>query len=140
MSASIDYNKYEAVIGLEVHAQLLTASKLFSRDSAAFGGQPNTHISPVTLGHPGTLPFMNRKAVELAIRLGFACHCAIEKENFFARKNYFYPDLPKGYQISQHTAPICVGGYVPISVDGQSRHVQLNRIHLEGQKRKRNWV
>lgn len=131
MSASIDYNKYEAVIGLEVHAQLLTVSKLFSRDSAAFGGQPNTHISPVTLAHPGTLPFMNRKAVELAIRLGFACHCEIEKENFFARKNYFYPDLPKGYQVSQHTAPICVGGYVPIFADGASRNVQLNRIHLE---------
>ncbi len=131
MSASIDYNKYEAVIGLEVHAQLLTQSKLFSSDSAAFGGLPNTHISPVTLGHPGTLPFLNRKAVELAIRLGFACHCEIERENFFARKNYFYPDLPKGYQISQHTAPICVGGYVPIFADGKARHVKLNRIHLE---------
>ncbi len=131
MSASIDYNKYEAVIGLEVHAQLQTESKLFSSDSAAFGGLPNTHISPVTLGHPGTLPFLNGKAVELAIRLGYACHCEIEKENFFARKNYFYPDLPKGYQISQHTAPICVGGHVPIFVDGTARNVQLNRIHLE---------
>ncbi|MBO9152641.1 Asp-tRNA(Asn)/Glu-tRNA(Gln) amidotransferase subunit GatB [Chitinophaga sp. GCM10012297] len=131
MSASIDYNKYEAVIGLEVHAQLQTESKLFSSDSAAFGGLPNTHISPVTLGHPGTLPFLNGKAVELAIRLGFACHCEIEKENFFARKNYFYPDLPKGYQISQHTAPICIGGYVPIFIDGKARNVQLNRIHLE---------
>jgi aspartyl-tRNA(Asn)/glutamyl-tRNA(Gln) amidotransferase subunit B len=131
MSASIDYNKYEAVIGLEVHAQLQTESKLFSSDSAAFGGLPNTHISPVTLGHPGTLPFLNGKAVELAIRLGFACHCEIEKENFFARKNYFYPDLPKGYQISQHTAPICIGGYVPIFIDGKGRNVQLNRIHLE---------
>ncbi|WP_346317276.1 Asp-tRNA(Asn)/Glu-tRNA(Gln) amidotransferase subunit GatB [Chitinophaga sp. YIM B06452] len=131
MSASIDYNKYEAVIGLEVHAQLQTESKLFSSDSAAFGGLPNTHISPVTLGHPGTLPFLNGKAVELAIRLGFACHCEIEKENFFARKNYFYPDLPKGYQISQHTAPICIGGYVPIFTDGKGRNVQLNRIHLE---------
>lgn len=131
MSASIDYNKYEAVIGLEVHAQLLTQSKLFSSDSAAFGGLPNTHISPVTLGHPGTLPFLNKKAVELAVRLGFACHCEIERENFFARKNYFYPDLPKGYQISQHTAPICIGGHVPIFIDGGSRNIQLNRIHLE---------
>ncbi|MRG46250.1 Asp-tRNA(Asn)/Glu-tRNA(Gln) amidotransferase subunit GatB [Chitinophaga sp. SYP-B3965] len=131
MSASIDYNKYEAVIGLEVHAQLLTQSKLFSSDSAAFGGLPNTHISPVTLGHPGTLPFLNKKAVELAVRLGFACHCEIERENFFARKNYFYPDLPKGYQISQHTAPICIGGYVPILTEGGSRNIQLNRIHLE---------
>lgn len=128
MSASVDYNKYEAVIGLEVHAQLLTQSKLFSSDSAAFGGLPNTHISPVTLAHPGTLPFMNKKAVELAIRLGFACHCTIARENYFARKNYFYPDLPKGYQISQHTAPICIGGHVPISSE---RSIQLNRIHLE---------
>lgn len=131
MSASIDYNKYEAVIGLEVHAQLSTQSKLFSSDSAAFGGLPNTHISPVTLGHPGTLPFLNKKAVELAIRLGFACHCEIARENFFARKNYFYPDLPKGYQISQHTAPICIGGHVPVFVDGKARNIQLNRIHLE---------
>ncbi|GEP95369.1 Asp-tRNA(Asn)/Glu-tRNA(Gln) amidotransferase subunit GatB [Chitinophaga cymbidii] len=134
MSASIDYNKYEAVIGLEVHAQLLTQSKLFSSDSAAFGGLPNTHISPVTLGHPGTLPFLNKKAVELAIRLGFACHCEIARENFFARKNYFYPDLPKGYQISQHTAPICIGGHVPVFVDskdGKGRNIRLNRIHLE---------
>jgi aspartyl-tRNA(Asn)/glutamyl-tRNA(Gln) amidotransferase subunit B len=131
MSASIDYNKYEAVIGLEVHAQLSTQSKLFSSDSAAFGGLPNTHISPVTLGHPGTLPFLNKKAVELAIRLGFACHCEIARENFFARKNYFYPDLPKGYQISQHTAPICIGGHVPVFVDGKARNIKLNRIHLE---------
>lgn len=131
MSANIDYSKYEVVIGLEVHAQLLTASKLFCGDSAAFGGAPNTHISPITLGHPGTLPKLNRKAVEYAIKLGLACHCEIEKENYFARKNYFYPDLPKGYQVSQHTAPICKGGYVPIQTENGSRNIQLNRIHLE---------
>lgn len=131
MSAAIDFDKYEVVIGLEVHAQLLTESKLFCGDSAAFGGAPNTHISPITLGHPGTLPMLNRKAVEFAIRLGLACQSRIERENYFARKNYFYPDLPKGYQISQHTAPICDGGYVAIPVPGGQRQIKLNRIHLE---------
>ncbi|ATL46866.1 Asp-tRNA(Asn)/Glu-tRNA(Gln) amidotransferase GatCAB subunit B [Chitinophaga caeni] len=130
MSATIE-DKYEAVIGLEVHAQLQTASKLFVADSAAFGGAPNTHISPITLAHPGTLPFMNKKAVEYAIRLGLSCHCEIEKENYFARKNYFYPDLPKGYQVSQHTAPICIGGYVDIPTAAGTGKVHLNRIHLE---------
>lgn len=131
MSAAIDFDKYEVVIGLEVHAQLLTESKLFCGDSAAFGGAPNTHISPITLGHPGTLPMLNRKAVEYAIRLGLACQSRIERENYFARKNYFYPDLPKGYQISQHTAPICDGGVVAIPVPGGQREIKLNRIHLE---------
>jgi aspartyl-tRNA(Asn)/glutamyl-tRNA(Gln) amidotransferase subunit B len=132
MSAAIDFDKYEVVIGLEVHAQLLTESKLFCGDSAAFGGAPNTHISPITLGHPGTLPKLNRKAVEYAIRLGLACQSRIEKDNYFARKNYFYPDLPKGYQISQHTAPICDGGIVSIPLPGGGqRDIRLNRIHLE---------
>lgn len=131
MSAAIDFDKYEVVIGLEVHAQLLTESKLFCGDSAAFGGAPNTHISPITLGHPGTLPLLNRKAVEYAIRLGLACQSRIERDNYFARKNYFYPDLPKGYQISQHTAPICDGGIVTIPVAGGERQIKLNRIHLE---------
>ncbi len=131
MSAAIDFDKYEVVIGLEVHAQLLTESKLFCGDSAAFGGAPNTHISPITLGHPGTLPLLNRQAVEYAIRLGLACQSRIERENYFARKNYFYPDLPKGYQISQHTAPICDGGLVTIPVPGGERQIKLNRIHLE---------
>lgn len=123
--------KYEAVIGLEVHAQLATASKLFCGDSTAFGAAPNTHISPITMGHPGTLPKTNKKAVEYAIRLGLACGCEIEKDNYFARKNYFYPDLPKGYQISQHTTPICKGGYVTIKTTEGERQVQLNRIHME---------
>ena len=131
MSAAIDFDKYEVVIGLEVHAQLLTESKLFCGDSAAFGGAPNTHISPITLGHPGTLPMLNRKAVEYAIRLGLACQSRIERDNYSARKNYFYPDLPKGYQISQHTAPICDGGIVTIPVANGERQIQLNRIHLE---------
>ncbi len=123
--------KYEAVIGLEVHAQLATESKLFCGDSTSFGAEPNTHISPITMGHPGTLPKTNRKAVEYAIRMGIACNCEIEKDNYFARKNYFYPDLPKGYQISQHTTPICKGGKVNIRTAEGSRDIQLNRIHLE---------
>lgn len=123
--------KYEVVIGLEVHAQLQTQSKLFSGDSASFGAEPNTHISPITLGHPGTLPKTNKKAVEYAIMMGLACHCEIERFNYFARKNYFYPDLPKGYQVSQHTTPICKGGYVSIKTKDAQKNVQLNRIHLE---------
>lgn len=123
--------KYEVVIGLEVHAQLQTQSKLFSGDSASFGAEPNTHISPITLGHPGTLPKTNKKAVEYAIMMGIACHCEIERYNYFARKNYFYPDLPKGYQVSQHTTPICKGGYVAIKTKDGEKKVQLNRIHLE---------
>ncbi|HTD94443.1 MAG TPA: Asp-tRNA(Asn)/Glu-tRNA(Gln) amidotransferase subunit GatB [Chitinophagaceae bacterium] len=127
----LNQEKYEIVIGLEVHAQLLTQSKLFCGDSIAYGASPNTHISPITLAHPGTLPKMNRKAIEYAIRMGLACHCEIERDNYFARKNYFYPDLPKGYQISQHTTPICKGGYINIKTGGVDRHIRLNRIHLE---------
>jgi aspartyl-tRNA(Asn)/glutamyl-tRNA(Gln) amidotransferase subunit B len=127
----VQNEKYEAVIGLEVHAQLSTDSKLFCGDSTAFGAEPNTHISPITMGHPGTLPKTNKKAVEYAIRIGLACNCEIEKNNYFARKNYFYPDLPKGYQISQHTTPICKGGYVTIRTNTGDRNVRLNRIHME---------
>ena len=125
------YSKYEAVIGLEIHAQLATSSKLFCGDSTAFGAEPNTHVSPVTLGHPGTLPVTNSKAVDYAIRLGLACDCAIEQHNYFARKNYFYPDLPKGYQVSQHTTPICKGGHVAIKTADGEKLVKLNRIHME---------
>lgn len=128
---SINYDKYEAVIGLEVHAQLLTNSKLFCGDSAAFVTEPNTHISPITMAHPGTLPKLNEKAIEYAIKLGLACNCEIEPVNYFARKNYFYPDLPKGYQISQHTTPICKGGFISIRTDNGERKVRLNRIHME---------
>jgi aspartyl-tRNA(Asn)/glutamyl-tRNA(Gln) amidotransferase subunit B len=123
--------KYEAVIGLEIHAQLATQSKLFCGDAASFGAEPNTHISPITMGHPGTLPKTNVKAVEYAIRLGIACGSRIENNNYFARKNYFYPDLPKGYQITQHTTPICVGGAITIKGEAGDKIVQLNRIHLE---------
>jgi len=127
----IKNDKYEAVIGLEVHAQLLTKSKLFCGDSTSFGAAPNTHISPITLAHPGTLPRMNKKAIEFAIKLGLALNCEIEQQNYFARKNYFYPDLPKGYQISQHTTPICKNGFVRIKVNDAERNIQLNRIHIE---------
>lgn len=126
-----DYSAYEIVVGLEVHAQLLTQSKLFCGDSIAFGAEPNTHVSPITLGHPGTLPKMNRKAIEYAIKMGLACNCNIQQHNYFARKNYFYPDLPKGYQVSQHTTPICAGGFVKIKTDSGDKQIRLNRIHLE---------
>jgi aspartyl-tRNA(Asn)/glutamyl-tRNA(Gln) amidotransferase subunit B len=124
-------DKYQVVIGLEVHAQLLTQSKLFCGDSAAFGAAPNTNISPITLAHPGTLPKMNKQAITYAVTLGLALHCDIEQHNYFARKNYFYPDLPKGYQVSQHTTPICKNGYVKIKTDSGEKKILLNRIHIE---------
>jgi len=127
----INFDEYETVVGLEVHAQLLTQSKLFCGDSTAFGSEPNTQVSPITLAHPGTLPKMNKKAIEFAVKMGLACHSEIIKENYFARKNYFYPDLPKGYQLSQHTTPICKGGYLTIKINDQEKNICLNRIHME---------
>lgn len=124
-------DRYEAVIGLEVHAQLQTNSKLFSGDATVFGAAPNTQVSPITLGHPGTLPRMNKKAIQYAIKMGLVCQCTISQHNYFARKNYFYPDLPKGYQISQHTTPICLGGQLIIKTSAGQRAIQLTRIHLE---------
>lgn len=126
-----NFEAYEVVVGLEVHAQLMTQSKLFCGDSIAYGAAPNTHVSPITLGHPGTLPKMNRKAIEYAVKMGLACHCEIEQHNYFARKNYFYPDLPKGYQVSQHTTPICKTGFVTIKIGEEEKNIRLNRIHLE---------
>ena len=127
----MDAEVYETVIGLEVHAQLLTKSKLFSADKTDFGAAPNTHISPVTLAYPGSLPVLNKEAVHMAVKMGLACHSEIENWNYFARKNYFYPDLPKGYQISQHTTPVCKGGYITITLANEDKQIQLNRIHLE---------
>jgi aspartyl-tRNA(Asn)/glutamyl-tRNA(Gln) amidotransferase subunit B len=128
----LNQKKYTAIIGLEVHAQLLLESKMFSPEPAAYGALPNTHISPISLAHPGTLPKINKKAVEYAIKLGLACECDITRENYFDRKNYFYPDLPKGYQITQDKTPICQGGYITINtVDGQEKRIPLQRIHLE---------
>lgn len=122
---------YEVVIGLEVHAQLATASKAFCSDSASFGAKPNRHVSPVSLGHPGTLPFINKKHIEFAVKLGLATHCQIRNYNFFDRKNYFYPDLPKGYQITQDAAAICYDGFVAIKTASGQKNIRLNRIHME---------
>jgi len=125
-------NKYELVVGLEVHAQLSTLSKAFSSDSAAFGADPNEHISVVSLGHPGTLPNINKKMVEYAVKMGLACNCTINLNNTFARKNYFYADLPKGYQITQDMSPICLGGHVTIrSSDGSQKNLAIHHIHME---------
>ncbi|MFN3940901.1 MAG: Asp-tRNA(Asn)/Glu-tRNA(Gln) amidotransferase GatCAB subunit B, partial [Chitinophagales bacterium] len=118
------YDIYEPVIGLEVHAQLLTRTKAYSADIAEYGGAPNSHISTVTLGHPGTLPVMNKKSLELAILVGLATHCNITRYNQFARKNYFYADLPKGYQITQDTTPLCTEGYVMIGAYGQEKKIR----------------
>src|SRR6478672_10010402 len=123
--------QYEVVIGLEVHAQLLTKTKLFCGDTIIFGEPANTQVSAISLAHPGTLPKMNKEAIQLAIRLGLATQSQIVQRNYFARKNYFYPDLPKGYQISQHTTPICKGGLVEITVGNEKKSIQLNRIHIE---------
>lgn len=125
-------DKYKVVIGLEVHAQLSTISKIFSSESVSFGDSPNTNISVVNLAHPGTLPKLNKKALAYAIKMGLVCQSKISRYNIFDRKNYFYPDLPKGYQLTQDRTPICIGGYVSITLkDGTQKDIKLNRIHLE---------
>ena len=124
--------KYEVVIGLEVHAQMLTKTKAYSNDVNEFGAHPNTNVSVVSLGHPGTLPVMNKQTIENAIKLGLACHSDIAPNQYFARKNYFYPDLPKGYQITQDKTPICTGGYLVVKDDqGDYKNVGITRIHME---------
>lgn len=126
------YDKYQAVIGLECHIQLLTRTKMYSGDIAEYGGLPNTHVSVVTLGHPGTLPVVNKRAIEFAVRLGLAVKADIREENQFARKNYFYADLPKGYQITQDKTPICTGGYITAKLgEGKTKKINLTRIHME---------
>lgn len=126
------YDKYEAVIGLEIHAQLATNSKAYASDSASFGDLPNSNISPITLGHPGTLPVLNKKNIEFAVKLGLALNSTIRKVNEFARKNYFYADLPKGYQITQDKTPICNGGYVILFPNTEKeKEISITRIHLE---------
>jgi aspartyl-tRNA(Asn)/glutamyl-tRNA(Gln) amidotransferase subunit B len=123
--------KYEAVIGLEVHAHMLTETKIFCGCSTQFGSEPNTQTCPVCIGMPGVLPVLNRKALEFAIKTGLATNCTISLFSRFARKNYFYPDLPKGYQISQYELPICEHGYLEIVVDGLVKKIGITRIHME---------
>lgn len=134
------YETYEPVIGLEVHVQLQTDAKIFSPDATAFGADPNTQVDPVSLGHPGTLPVLNEKVVNYALRLGLATHCSVSDRSVFARKHYFYPDLPKGYQISQYDTPICYDGFVEIFPEededadpagAASKRIGLTRIHME---------
>ncbi len=124
-------DKYISVIGLEVHAQLLTKSKIYNTDSTEYGSLPNTNVGVITLAHPGTLPRLNKRVVEYAIKMGLACHSEITRFNIFDRKNYFYPDLPKGYQITQDRTPICKGGYVTINTKEGERNIELHRIHIE---------
>lgn len=123
--------KYEAVIGIEVHVELKTDSKIFCPCSTHFGDAPNSNICPVCMGMPGTLPVLNEKAVELALRAGLAFGCTLNRTSWFDRKNYYYPDLPKGYQITQNEMPVCIGGYVEIIADGETKKIRLNRIHIE---------
>jgi len=142
------HDKYEPVIGLEVHVQLDTASKVFSPDSTAFGARPNTQVDPISLGHPGTLPVLNEKVIQYALRLGLATRCKVSRRSVFARKHYFYPDLPKGYQISQYDTPICYDGFVEIDLESDdgaasngapdaaessasTKRIGLTRIHIE---------
>ncbi|MBI4838185.1 MAG: Asp-tRNA(Asn)/Glu-tRNA(Gln) amidotransferase subunit GatB [Nitrospirae bacterium] len=123
--------QYEAVIGLEIHAQLLTDSKMFCGCSVKFGSEPNTQTCPVCIGMPGVLPVTNKNAIEYVIKTGLALNCTVSPYSRFARKNYFYPDLPKGYQISQYELPLCEGGYVEITEDSSIKKIKLTRIHLE---------
>ncbi len=127
----MDYGDYEGVMGLEVHAHLLTKSKIFCGCSTAFGAEPNSQTCPTCMGMPGALPVLNRKVVDFAIKLGLALHCSISTKSVFARKNYYYPDLPKGYQISQYEEPICRNGYLDIYVNDAKKRIRINRIHME---------
>lgn len=127
----MSYGNWEPVIGLEIHAQLLTDSKMFSADSAAFGGADNEHTSPVSLGMPGSLPVLNKRGLEYSIKIGLALNCKINPHSVFARKNYFYPDLPKGYQISQYDQPLCEQGDVTIYLNGQPKKIGVTRAHME---------
>jgi aspartyl-tRNA(Asn)/glutamyl-tRNA(Gln) amidotransferase subunit B len=125
-------DKYELVVGLEVHAQLSTLSKAFSSDSATFGAEANCNVSVISLGHPGTLPRINKKMVQYAVKMGLACNCSINLKNTFARKNYFYADLPKGYQTTQDQQPICLGGSVTVRLaNGTVKNIAIHHIHME---------
>ena len=123
--------KYEPVIGLEVHVQLLTRTKIFCGCSTRFGDPPNTNVCPVCLGLPGTLPVLNKRAVEMAMRASLALNCTVHEHSRFARKNYFYPDLPKGYQISQYELPLATGGWLEVEVGSAKKRIGITRLHLE---------
>ena len=127
----MDYSDYEGVMGLEVHAHLLTHSKLFCGCSTKFGAEPNSHTCPTCMGLPGALPVLNRRVVDFAVKLGLALHCDINRRSIFARKNYFYPDLPKGYQISQYEEPICENGYLDVFIGNTKKRIRVKRVHME---------
>src|SRR6056297_352112 len=129
--STISNDKYEAVICLEVHAQLLTETKAFAPVSSQYGGAPNTQVTPLCLGHPGTLPVLNENLVRYTIKMGLATNCSVSEKSIFARKNYFYPDLPKGYQISQYETPICYDGFIDIELDEYEKRIGVTRIHME---------
>jgi aspartyl-tRNA(Asn)/glutamyl-tRNA(Gln) amidotransferase subunit B len=128
---NVNDNDYEGVMGLEVHAHLLTESKIFCGCSTKFGGEPNSHTCPTCMGLPGALPVLNKKVVDFAIKLGLALHCTVNKKSIFARKNYYYPDLPKAYQISQYEEPICSNGYLDIFMNGEKKRIRVLRVHME---------
>lgn len=129
--STIAHERFEAVIGLEVHAQLLTKSKAFAPVASQYGEAPNTQVSPLCLGHPGTLPVINENLVRYIIKMGLATDCSVAPKSIFARKNYFYPDLPKGYQISQFDTPICFDGFIDIELDQYDKRIGITRIHME---------
>jgi aspartyl-tRNA(Asn)/glutamyl-tRNA(Gln) amidotransferase subunit B len=131
VAEEVGSRRYETVIGIETHCELATATKMFCACPASFGAEPNTQVCPVCLGEPGSLPVVNGRAVEFAARIGLALHCRIAERSQFHRKNYFYPDMPKNYQVSQYDEPLCVGGWLDVDVDGEVRRVGITRVHLE---------
>jgi aspartyl-tRNA(Asn)/glutamyl-tRNA(Gln) amidotransferase subunit B len=131
VAEEVGARRYETVIGIETHCELATATKMFCACPASFGGEPNTQVCPICLGEPGSLPVTNAKAVEYTIRIGLALHCRIAERSQFHRKNYFYPDMPKNYQISQYDEPLCVDGWLDVDVDGETSRIGITRVHLE---------